>query len=111
MSVWFVVLILCWLCVVSWESCGLDGVRFRKDFLYWFVWMFYIFLLWVKCILKFKVNYCVSFGLCLNFVFVICICVVGKKNDWNIFIYIFFFKCIKKKKIISIIKNRILLVL
>lgn len=104
MSVWFVVLILCWLCVVSWESCGLDGVRFRKDFLYWFVWMFYIFLLWVKCILKFKVNYCVSFGLCLNFVFVICICVVGKKMI-EIFLFIYFFLNVwKKRKLLVLLK-------
>lgn len=104
MSVWFVVLILCWLCVVSWESCGLDGVRFRKDFLYWFVWMFYIFLLWVKCILKFKVNYCVSFVLCLNFVFVICICVVGKKMI-EIFLFIYFFLNVwKKRKLLVLLK-------
>lgn len=110
-SVRFVVSTSCWLCAASWESCGSDGARFRKDFLYRFVWTFHIFLSWVKRTSKSQANHCVSPGLCSNFVFAIRTRAVGKKNDWNIFIYIFFFKRMKKKKTTIITKNRTLLAL
>lgn len=112
-SVRFAVSTSCWLCAASWESCGSDGARFRKDFLYRFVWTFHIFLSWVKRTSKSQANHCVSPGLCSNFVFAIRTRAVGKKMIIETFLstYFLFFKRMKKKKTTSITKNRTLLAL
>lgn len=110
-SVRFAVSTSCWLCAASWESCGSDGARFRKDFLYRFVWTFHIFLSWVKRTSKSKANHCVSPGLCSNFVFAIRTRAVGKKKWLKHFYLHIFFKRMKKKKTTSITKNRTLLAL
>lgn len=99
-SVRFVVSTSCWLCAASWESCGSDGARFRKDFLYRFVWMFHIFLSWVNCTSKSQANHCVSPGLCSNFVFAIRTRAVGKKMIIETFLstyFLFFLNAWKKE--------------
>lgn len=105
-SVRFAVSTSCWLCAASWESCGSDGARFRKDFLYRFVWTFHIFLSWVKRTSKSQANHCVSPGLCSNFVFAIRTHCREKNDYWNIFIYIFsfFLNAWKKRKLLVLPK-------
>lgn len=106
-SVRFVVSTSCWLCAASWENCVSDGARFRKDFLYRFVWTFHIFLSWVKRTSKSQANHCVSPGLCSNFVFAIRTRAVGKKMIIETFLstyFLFFLNAWKKRKLLVLPK-------